>query len=35
LIDYYRGHGKLHVIDGELPIDEVNRRIEGVLEGGN
>lgn len=33
LIDYYRGKGKLHVIDGELPIDEVNRRINTIVEG--
>ena len=33
LIDYYRGKGKLHVIDGELPIDEVNRGINAIVEG--
>ncbi len=33
LIDYYRGKGKLHDIDGELPIDEVNRRINTIVEG--
>ncbi len=33
LIDYYRGKGKLHHIDGELPIDEVNRRINKIVEG--
>jgi adenylate kinase family enzyme len=33
LIDYYRGEGKLHIIDGELPIEEVNRRINGIVEG--
>jgi adenylate kinase len=33
LIDYYRNKGKLHVIDGEAPIDEVTRRINEILEG--
>lgn len=33
LIDYYRGKGKLHVIDGELPIEDVTRRINGIMEG--
>ncbi len=33
LIDYYRGKGKLHVVNGEAPIDEVNRRINEILEG--
>lgn len=33
LIDYYRAKGKLHVIDGELPIDEVNRGINAIVEG--
>ncbi len=32
LIDYYRGKGKLHVIDGELPIEEVTNRINGIME---
>jgi adenylate kinase len=33
LIDYYRAKGKLHVIDGELPIEEVKQRINGILNG--
>ncbi len=33
LIDYYRGKGKLQAIDGELPIEEVNRRINKIVEG--
>jgi adenylate kinase len=33
LIDYYRNKGKLHVIDGEAPIDAVARRINEILEG--
>jgi adenylate kinase len=33
LIDYYRAKGKLHVIDGELPIDEVKHRVNGIVEG--
>ncbi len=31
LIDYYRAKGKLHVIDGELPIEEVVRRINEIV----
>lgn len=33
LIDYYRAKGKLQSIDGELPIDDVKRRINAILEG--
>jgi len=33
LIVYYRGKGKLHVIDGEASIDEVNRHINEILDG--
>jgi adenylate kinase len=33
LIDFYRTKGKLHVINGEQPIDEVNRQINEILEG--
>lgn len=33
LIEYYRCRGKLHVIDGELPIEEVNRQINEIVEG--
>ncbi len=33
LIDYYRAKGKLHVIDGELPIADVQRRINEIVEG--
>ncbi len=32
LIDYYRGKGKLHIIDGELPIEDVNRNISNIVE---
>ena len=32
LIDYYRAHGKLRVIDGELPIDEVKHSINEIVE---
>jgi adenylate kinase len=31
LIDYYRARGRLRMIDGELPIDEVSRRIDEIL----
>jgi adenylate kinase len=33
LIDYYKAKGKLHLIDGELPIREVQQRINGLLGG--
>jgi adenylate kinase len=33
LVDYYRARGNLHVIDGEQPIDVVNRKINEILEG--
>ncbi len=33
LIDYYRAKGKLQVIDGELPIEEVKNRINGIVAG--
>jgi adenylate kinase family enzyme len=33
LIDYYKAKGKLHFIDGELPIEDVKQRINGILEG--
>ncbi len=33
LIDYYKAEGKLHVIDGELPIEDVKHRINEILEG--
>jgi adenylate kinase len=33
LIDYYRTRGKLRVIDGELPIDEVKHRVNEIVEG--
>ena len=33
LIDYYRERGKLRVIDGERPIEEVTRRINEIVEG--
>jgi adenylate kinase len=32
LIDYYRAKGKLHVIDGELPIEDVMNRINKIME---
>jgi adenylate kinase len=31
LIDYYRSKGKLRVIDGELPIEEVRREINEIV----
>jgi adenylate kinase len=31
LIDYYRAKGRLRVIDGELPIDEVERHIDEIM----
>ena len=33
LIDYYKAKGKLHLIDGELPIEDVKQRINRILEG--
>jgi adenylate kinase len=33
LIDYYRTKGKLRVIDGELPIEEVTASINKIVEG--
>ncbi len=33
LIGYYGREGKLHAIDGELPIEEVNSRINAIVEG--
>jgi adenylate kinase len=33
LIDYYRGKGKLHAINGEASIDEVKRHINEILDG--
>ncbi len=33
LADYYRSKGKLHVIDGELSIEEVTRHIDDIVEG--
>jgi adenylate kinase len=33
LIDYYKAKGKLHAIDGELPIGDVKERIDKILEG--
>lgn len=33
LIDYYRSKGKIHEIDGELPIEQVNTRINEIVEG--
>jgi adenylate kinase len=33
LIDYYRGKGKLHVINGEASIDEVTSHINQILDG--
>jgi adenylate kinase len=33
LIDYYKTKGRLHVIDGELPIDDVKERINQILGG--
>jgi adenylate kinase len=33
LIDYYRSKGKLRVVDGELPIEEVTRHINQIVEG--
>lgn len=33
LIDYYRSKGKLRVIDGELPIGEVSRNIDEIIDG--
>jgi adenylate kinase len=33
LIDYYKAKGKLHVIEGELPIDDVKERINQILGG--
>ncbi len=33
LIDYYRSKGKLRVIDGELPIEDVTRHINEIVEG--
>jgi adenylate kinase len=32
LIDYYRAKGKLKIIDGELPIEEVTRSINNIVE---
>ena len=32
LIDYYRARGKLRVIDGELPIEEVKHSINEIVE---
>jgi adenylate kinase len=32
LIDYYRSKGKLRVIDGELPIEEVTRSINAIVD---
>ena len=32
LVDYYQSKGKLSVIDGELPIAEVTRRINEIME---
>jgi adenylate kinase len=32
LIDYYRSRGKLRVIDGELPIEEVTRNINAIVD---
>lgn len=34
LIDYYRAKGRLRVIDGELPMDEVSRNIDEILRQG-
>ncbi|MGO9545058.1 MAG: adenylate kinase [Rhodomicrobium sp.] len=31
LVDYYRAKGKLHVIDGELAIEDVKHRINEIL----
>jgi adenylate kinase len=33
LIDYYRSRGKLRVIDGELPIEQVTKHINEIVEG--
>lgn len=33
LIDHYKTEGKLHAIDGELPIEDVKNRINQALEG--
>lgn len=33
LIGYYKAKGKLHTIDGALPIEEVKQRINRILEG--
>lgn len=33
LIDYYRSKGKLRMIDGELPIEDVTRHINEIIEG--
>jgi len=33
LIDYYRSAGKLRMIDGELPVEEVERNIGRILSG--
>jgi adenylate kinase len=33
LIDYYRSKGKLRIIDGELPIEDVTRHINEIVEG--
>ncbi len=31
LIDYYRSKGKLHILDGKLPIEEVTRNIDETI----
>ena len=33
LIDYYRAKGRLHTIDGRLPIDDVKQSIDAILRG--
>jgi adenylate kinase len=33
LIDYYQARGKLHIINGEQPIEDVQRRINEILGG--
>lgn len=35
LIDYYKAKGRLHTINGELPIEEVKERVNQILRGAN
>jgi adenylate kinase len=35
LIEYYKGQGRLHEIDGEMPVSEVNAAVFSVVEHGD